>query len=111
MARYFSVPKKKKNHTRFVPLVLLLAALLLFAYGTGILSDTGSAHEEEIVSSALERSITQCYALEGFYPPDLDYLCSHYGFTYNRDHFFIDYQYIGSNLRPDVTIIRRESEN
>jgi hypothetical protein len=111
MTRYFSVPKEKKNIARFVPLLLLLAAILLFVFATGSLSDSGSAHEEEIVSSALERSITQCYALDGFYPPDLDYLREHYGFTYNTDHFFIDYRYIGSNLRPDVTIIRRESEN
>jgi hypothetical protein len=111
MATYFSAPKEKKNVTRFLPPLLLLAVILLFAYGTGHLSESGSSHEEEIVTSALERSITQCYALEGFYPPSLEYLGDHYGFTYNADHFFIDYRYIGSNLRPDVTIIKRESEN
>jgi hypothetical protein len=111
MATYFSAPKEKKNIIRFVPTVLLIAAILLFAYGSGNLSDSSSSHEEEIVTSALERSITQCYALEGFYPPNLAYLSEHYGFTYNTEHFFIDYRYIGGNLRPDVTIIKRESEN
>jgi hypothetical protein len=111
MTKYFSVQKEKKNILRFLPLLFLIAVILLFVYATGNLSDTNSAHEEEIVSAALERSITQCYALEGFYPPDLDYLSRHYGFTYNTEHFFIDYRYIGSNLRPDVTIIKRESEN
>jgi hypothetical protein len=111
MSTYFSAPKKKKNLSRFVPLLILLAVILLFAFGSEHLSASGSSHEEEIVTSALERSITQCYALEGFYPPSLEYLSDHYGFTYNADHFFIDYRYIGSNLRPDVTIIKRESEN
>ena len=52
-------------------------------------------------------AITECYALEGAYPPDIDYLTAHYGLTYDADTYFIDYQYIGSNLRPDVTIIKR----
>ena len=57
---------------------------------------------------ALTRSITQCYALEGTYPPDINYLTDHYGLTYDSDYYYIDYQYIGSNLRPDVTIIERK---
>ena len=51
--------------------------------------------------------ITECYAMEGSYPPDVDYLVEHYGLTYDEDEYWIDYQYIGSNLRPDVTIIKR----
>lgn len=107
----FSVKREKPHITRFFPLLLMITALFLFICATGDLSSSNSAREEEIIATALDRSITQCYALEGAYPPDLAYLCDHYGFTYNQDHFFIDYQYIGSNLRPDVTIIKRESED
>jgi hypothetical protein len=107
----FSVPKEKKSVAHLIPLFLLIAVLILFVYATANLSDTNETREQEIVTTALNRSITQCYALEGTYPPSLSYLQQHYGFTYNTNHFFIDYQYIGGNLRPDVTIIRRESEN
>jgi hypothetical protein len=107
----FSAKKEKGNFTYILPVLLLAAVIALFFFGTKSLNSSNTAHEEEIVQTALDRSITQCYALEGFYPPDLDYLSDHYGFTYNSDHFFIDYRYIGSNLRPDVTIIKRESEN
>jgi hypothetical protein len=102
---------KKFNFKNIFSVLLLLLAIGLFVFGAGSLDSSNDAHEEEIVTSALDRSIMQCYALEGFYPPNLDYLSEHYGFTYNSDHFFIDYTYIGSNLRPDVTIIKRESEN
>ena len=60
-----------------------------------------------ILEKAVTRTITQCYALEGSYPPDIAYLTTHYGLTYDPDQYLIDYQYIGSNLRPDVTIIKR----
>ena len=61
-----------------------------------------------VLENALDRSITQCYALEGSYPPSLSYLVENYGLTYNSEQYFIDYQYIGSNLRPDTMIIERD---
>ena len=47
----------------------------------------------------------QCYAIEGRYPPSLEYMEEHYGLVYDKDIFFVDYQPIGSNLYPDVTVI------
>ena len=107
----FYVKKEKKHILRFLPVLFLVLAMFALIYTSDSLTDTNSAREKEILTSALDKSIAQCYALEGAYPPDLAYLSSHYGFTYNKDHFFIDYQYIGSNLRPDVTIIEREADN
>ncbi len=107
----FSIKKEKKHFMHiFVPVLLLSAAALFLVYISDGMTETNTAHEKEILTSALDKSIAQCYALEGAYPPDLAYLSSHYGFTYNADHFFIDYQYIGGNLRPDITIIEREAD-
>ncbi len=53
------------------------------------------------------RSITHCYAVEGTYPSSLEYLKENYGLTYDETVFFVDYQTIGSNILPDVTIIER----
>ena len=60
-----------------------------------------------ILEKAVNRSITQCYALEGTYPPDMEYLTAHYGLTYDEDLFFVDYQTVGANIYPDVTIIEK----
>jgi hypothetical protein len=35
-------------------------------------------------------------------------LKENYGLTYDEDLFFVDYQTIGSNILPDVTIIEKE---
>lgn len=104
----FSARKHQLHIARFLPVVLLAAVILAFAVTADSLGETNLTRERDIMERALNRSITQCYALEGTYPPDLSYLCDNYGFTYNETHFFIDYQYIGANLRPDVTIIERE---
>lgn len=107
----FNIKESKPSIMSVLPVLLIIAALLFFTIGSGSLSTSGSDQEYTIVSNALDRSITQCYALEGAYPPDLDYLHDNYGFTYNTAHFYIDYRYIGGNLRPDVTIISKDSEN
>lgn len=105
----FSAAPKKHVSLRLIPILAGIAALVFLCFSADQMDSGNQAQEKRILSTALSRSITQCYALEGFYPPDLDYLRDHYGFTYDTDHFFIDYQYIGSNMRPDVTIIEKEN--
>lgn len=107
MGRFY-VKKEKRNLIMFLPLLVLLVFIVSFIIATNHLSKNSENQEYTILERALTRSITQCYALEGMYPPNLQYLEDHYGLTYNEEHFYIDYQYIGSNLRPDVTIIERD---
>lgn len=103
----FSVKKEKKSITSYAPIILLAFVLIAFSIFAGSMSKTNVTQEKEILEKAIDRSITQCYALEGVYPDNLAYLEQEYGLTYNKEHFFVDYQYIGSNLRPDITIIER----
>ena len=100
--------KKTFSITAYLPIVLLLIVQGAFGAFSESFSQSNLDSEMAVLQNALERSITQCYALEGSYPYDLEYLEEHYGLTYNKEHFFVDYQYIGDNLRPDVTIIRKE---
>lgn len=104
----FSAKKGKKNIVSFLPAILLLLVLIVFCFAAGSVSKTNNAREKEILQNALDRSITQCYALEGTYPSSLSYLVDNYGLTYDSNRYFIDYQYIGSNLRPDTMIIERD---
>lgn len=50
----------------------------------------------------------ECYALEGYYPSDIDYLINNYHIIYNQDRFDIQYEVIASNIMPNITIIERE---
>ena len=104
----FYKSKEKTSKTTYLPILLLVLALTFFVIFTDSFTASGSEQEKAILQNALDRTITQCYALEGSYPFHLSYLEKNYGLTYNKEHFFIDYQYIGGNLRPDVTIIERD---
>lgn len=90
-----------------LPLLAFLFLFVLFYSGVQSVSDTTLEKQRESLETALTRSISQCYAVEGAYPPNLEYIVEHYGLIYDDSLFYIDYQPIGSNIMPDVTILTR----
>lgn len=101
---------RKASHT-YRKFVLSVCAFTLFTgvfyQGVESLSSSTQKRQRESLENALIRNITYCYAVEGSYPESLDYLKEHYGLTYDEDRFFVDYQVIGANILPDVTIIEK----
>lgn len=92
-----------------IPVTFFIILLVIFLNGIRSVSDTTLAKQKDSLETALTRSITQCYAVEGAYPPTLEYLVSHYGLTYDDKVFLVDYDYYGSNLFPDVTVLRKQA--
>ena len=64
----FSVKKEKKSLTTYAPVCILVAVLIAFVCFSNSMVNTNTAREKEILENAIDRSITQCYALEGMYP-------------------------------------------
>lgn len=108
MNRFSSTRKLHRPSSFSLSLLLFFLLLLLFWQGISYVGRSTTQKQEESLRTALERSVSQCYALEGIYPPSLSYLEEHYGLTYDKELFFVDYQAIGSNLLPDITIIRKQ---
>lgn len=108
---------KEKNGIRQyatgIRISILVFVLFFFFFINALrgLSKDTIDRQEQSLTLAINRAIVSCYSVEGTYPPSLDYLLDHYGITYNRDLFFVDYQAIGSNIYPDVTIIRKVVES
>ena len=95
---------------QIISLLFVAGFILFFIFGVYSVDNTTSTERAKSLETAVRRSVAQCYAVEGTYPPSLDYLKEHYGLTYDEDSFYIDYTAIGSNIMPDITILPR-SEN
>lgn len=65
--------------------------------------------QPERIKEAIERACVQCYALEGSYPPDLEYLSEYYGLILNEDKYFYYYEIFASNVMPYVEVYERGS--
>ena len=82
-----------------------------FVVAVNRLEQNAAGEQRRALEAAIERDITSCYALEGMFPPDLEYLKQHYGLSYDEALFFVDYRPIAANIRPDYIIIERTEEN
>lgn len=83
----------------------ILIALCIFLYHLHFAPVNSSDDQLNHLRNIVTKDIVQCYALEGTYPPNLEYLETHYGLHYDKNMFYIDYISIGANLFPDVSII------
>lgn len=86
--------------------------LIFFLFWGGIRSVSQTALEEQKknLRSAILKSAVHCYAVEGRYPESLDYLKEFYGIHYDEEKFLVDYEIIGSNLMPHVTIFLLDNQ-
>lgn len=88
---------------------LLAAALVLAAFLLSIfrLEQGRQTKGAEQLEEAVRRAAVACYAAEGFYPSDVDYLCRHYGIMYEQARYQIHYDCFASNLMPDITVVEK----
>ena len=97
-----------KNKKRISAVFLLLAALVIAAAVWLLTSGSfGRTIEDEgtaAVRDAVRRSALQCYAVEGDYPPTLEYLEENYGLKVNTRDYFIRYEIFASNIAPQITV-------
>lgn len=103
----------RKEYFTFIPRIRLIyivcpILLIIFILSLSSIHTSTLEKQQESLETALTRDITHCYAVEGYYPPSLNYIEEHYGLTYDKDLFFVDYQPIASNIHPNVTVILRK---
>ncbi len=58
----------------------------------------------------IQSYVVQCYATEGFYPPNLDYLTEHYGLILKEKDYLYFYDAFASNIMPDLSVSKQFNE-
>jgi hypothetical protein len=87
--------------------VSALIIILLIVYMYISVDNAKKKSDEEsfnILSEAIIRSAVQCYAIEGFYPPDIEYLENNYGLLVDHDKYVVSYSIFASNIIPEVEV-------
>lgn len=67
---------------------------------------TASVESEQLKAAqqAIRRTAVHCYAVEGQYPPSLEYMEEHYGLRVDRARFVVHYQPVAANLMPNIDV-------
>lgn len=87
----------------------VLAAAGWFLTSVGNLQTGQRKEGREQLETALRRAAVACYAAEGIYPPDTDYLTEHYGVRIDEDRYAVFYDVFADNLMPDITVLERDT--
>ena len=86
-------------------MVLLLGGVWLLVSRLG--TSSGNA-QTQFVTDAVHNAALTCYAVEGAYPNDLEYLRSHYGLAYDQSRYLVTYSAFASNLLPEIYVTEVE---
>jgi hypothetical protein len=84
--------------------IITAVMLLTFAAIRGYGSRYDDTRLQEVRDTVLS-AVAQCYALEGAYPPDLEYLENGYGLILDRSRYIYHYEIFASNIFPDVKVL------
>lgn len=87
--------------------LLVAAVLLIFLIALGNLDSGGREEGKAQLEEALRRAAVACYAAEGVYPPNVEYMKEHYGIQINEERYRVIYDAFAENLMPDITVLER----
>ena len=94
----------KKDVASILIFVALIIAFVLLVNG---ITGKNNGRELQIVRDAVKNAALTCYAVEGMYPDDLEYLREHYNLSYNEERYHVFYDPLASNLMPTIKVAER----
>ena len=89
----------------FLALALFAAVAGILIAGLGNVTKGNAEEEKRLVEESIRRAVVTCYAVEGYYPPNLVYIKENYHVRIDEDKFFVDYRIFASNFMPDITVL------
>ena len=88
-----------------IAIVLLMAVLLVGVWLLiGRLGTSSDNAQTQFVTDAVHNAALTCYAVEGAYPDNLEYLRKNYGLAYDESRYMVTYSAFASNLLPEIYV-------
>ena len=100
-------PHERRGLSPILSIALFAGAVALLLRGAASVAALSEGERLSAAEQAVRRAAVQCYAVEGIYPPDLDYMREHYGLQVDAGRYVVDYRCFASNLMPDITVLPR----
>ena len=66
--------------------------LILILFGFSNINKSTENLDIDRIKNSLDTALITCYSVEGRYPESVQYLRKNYGFTYDKNSYFITYK-------------------
>ena len=96
--------ENRKNIAAGAAFVALIVGFLILI---SAITTTSDSQETQLVYDAVKNAALTCYAVEGVYAPDLQYLRDNYQLSYNEEKYIVYYEAFASNLMPTINVLER----
>ncbi|MGB4984370.1 MAG: hypothetical protein WBO70_01170 [Erysipelotrichaceae bacterium] len=97
--------KSNYSYDKLLVIIFVTTTLVIFIYSLNRVSENTLLKQRESLENAINKSIVACYASEGYYPENIEYILENYGIQYDKNKFYINYLSFASNRRPDIDVI------
>lgn len=103
----------RQNRPRYIWKTIVLPSLICVALMSVMIlavykfNDLSVEQDRQLTLAAIRKASIQCYADEGRYPADVDYLVEHYNVHIDEDEFMVVYDCAASNISPNISVFRR----
>ena len=87
--------------------MIVVLILLCFLGGVSNHSQGRKTEDKQQLEEALRRAAVACYAAEGIYPPNVEYMMEHYGLQIDSRRYVVSYTSFAENLMPDITVLEK----
>ena len=98
------------NKKDVAAILIFIALIVAFVLLINNITGKGNGRELEIVRDAVKNAALTCYAVEGMYPDDLDYLRENYGLAYDQSRYMVSYDAFAANQVPTIFVTEVEAD-
>lgn len=90
------------------PAIIFFLFLLMFIWGMQITNQNSRKEDISAAEKSIQKAAITCYAIEGRYPPNYEYLKQNYGIDVNTEKYAVFYSLFASNIMPDITVLEKQ---
>ncbi len=98
------------NRRDIFKLLIIALVLVMCVMLVGYIDRADSTAESDLVRKAVKEAVITCYAVEGAYPDDVEYLRKNYHLSYNDDIYLVTIESFASNHLPDIYVTERGAQ-
>lgn len=93
-----------EHRSIIIAILVLILVVAFIVVGTASTAKTADEEGRRIAERAVRRTVMQCYALEGVYPPSMEYLYENYGLYVDLDRYVVIYRADSAAIMPYIKV-------
>ena len=89
---------------RIIEALLLIAIAVTVVKSISNLQRESAAEGRKCLETSVKRAAMACYASEGMFPDNVEYLQEHYGLQVDDKLYSVHYYAFAENILPEITV-------